>query len=260
MGAFLIFYGLTIVSSIINDFRYKKERLKDVGNYGYKLNMDRLEDYFLELPDVFAFQLLIPIYNMYKTRSNYREYHYNKEEYLDILYNKKIINRMNDTEYTEYRENKSLSKLLDISDRNEKDNRLLKDISDYLFDVASNNTDYSKKKVIDFSLDDDSHFACYYDNKIEDFVTIESDGIFDDLEYSVRNYFLLNITKLFGDIYGDYGSYKDKLDDITDKDNTIKLNVEGNECSIKIKNLYEYVPDEIFESTKESKYSKLLKK
>lgn len=249
-------YSATIVCSATEAFMYKTERLADVGKNGYKFDMDKLVDYFMELPDISTFQLFIPGYNLYKSQKVLGDYYSNKEYYFDLLCSKKIIKRMDDVEYTEYREDKKLGRLLDISSRDEKDNELLCNIRDFLFDIASYSNDYSNKKVLSFNMND-SHFDVYYDNNEDNFVTLEQTGIFEDLDDDVRDTFLLHVTKFFGDVYRNYGYYKEKIN----KDNNgIKLNVEDNNFLIKIKNLYEYVPNDTFEKKEESQYSKLLKK
>lgn len=257
MGIFLLFWSLTIVSSAITNFRYRTDRIKDVGKDGYKFDTERLVDFFEVLPDMFTFQLFIPVYNMYKANSIYSDYKENKDYYHDLLCRRKILNRMDDNEYTEYRQDKNMFKLLDISERNDEDKELLHNIEDFLFDIASYNNKYEDKKVLSFGVDEESHFDVYYDNDTEDFVTLEQTGMFDDLDENVKMNFLLNIINFFGTVYGNYGQYKDK---INNKDGVIKLNAEGYDFSIQFKNLYEYIPDNIFDEPEESLHSKLLKK
>ena len=249
MLAFIILYVSTILVSAATTVTYKTQRLADVGKSGYKFDMDRLVEYFEEL--------FIPGYNLYKSKHIFDEYNVNKDYYMTLLDGKKIIKRMDDTEYTEFRNDNSLARLLDISDRDDKDRELLDNIENFLFDIASYNNKYEDKKVLSFGVNEDSHFDLYYDSEEDDFITLEQTGMFEDLDEDVKMNFVFHVINFFGTIYGNYGSYKDK---INNQDGVLKMNADGYDFSIKFRNLYEYVPDDIFEKKEESLHSKLLKK
>ena len=247
MGSLLILYCLSILVSDVRMVRYRKDRLKDLGNNGYKLDMNKFVDYYVELPDIFnPFLYLIPGYNLYISDKTIREYYDNKDDYINTLDNLNITNKMNDDEFTEYRANKGVYGLLSISNRTKEDIELLDNVKGFLFDLASDHKELDQKKVLSVRLgdEDNSHFDIFYDNQSDQFITLEEEGAFVGTTEQLKEKFILHVTKLFVEIYQNFDKYKKEVDMTSDG---IRLDVDNHDFYITFKNLYEYIPDEEIE-------------
>ena len=248
MGSLLILYCLSILTSDIRMARYRRKRLLDLGNNGYKLDMDKIVDYYVELPDIYnPFIFLIPGYNIYISEKTIGEYNENKDYYMELLDNLKITKKMNDDEYTEYRASKGVYGFLSISNRTKEDIELLDNVKGFLFDLASDNKEFDKKKALSIRLgdEDNSHFDIIYDNQNDEFITLEEEGAFVGVSDKVKENFILHVTKLFIEIYQNFDKYKKEVNMTSDG---IKLDVDNHDFYITFKNLYEYLPDEVIEN------------
>ncbi len=259
MNILLLLYGLSVISTYSSIKVYRYNRIKDIGKNGYKINMNKLGELYNELPDIKnSLVYFIPLYNIIKTDNVITEYRVFKEDLFDILKNKNIIKNMRDDEYTEYRSDEKFMKMIEISDRTDEQSTFLGNVQEYIYDFYNEKNILNNKKVLSFNLEDDedSHFDVYYDNENNDFVLLENEGLFNDLDNNTRNLFCAYITKFLNELYNHFDFYKDK---IGINNNSISINVESFDFNIKIKDLYEYVPDNMISNNIEERIKTLKK-